>query len=125
MNKKVVGIIKLAPYVPAWYDAVNNIHLVRPHCTFKEVHEGMDLSPIMNGVHAGYLIFKEATEEAKQKVKESKPKKAEVSMKVDDNVPLPIKKRRSKKAEEPAKVEEAKEEVKAEEKAEEPIKEDK
>ena len=121
MSKKVVGVIKLAPYVPAWYDAVNNIHLVRPHCTSKEVHEGMDLDPIMKGVHAGYIVFKEATAEVKQKVKETKPKKVEVDMKVDENVPLAIKKRRSKKAEEEAKKAEAAAEVKV---AEEP-KEDK
>lgn len=123
MGKKVVGIIKLAPYVPAWYDAVNNIHLVRPHHTSQEIHENMDLAPIMKGVHAGYLIFKDATPEVKQKVKESKPKKVDVDVKMDPDLPLPIKKRRNKKAEEAAaKVEETKEEVVVKE---EEVKEDK
>ena len=69
--KKVIGKVKLAPYVPAWYDAKNDIHLMRSkYCIEKEVYEGVDMRPINKGVKAGYIIFTEVKpEQIKEEIK--------------------------------------------------------
>ena len=66
---KVIGKLRLAPYVPAWYDMINEIHLVRPHHVSQEVKEGADIEPIMRGVQAGYVIFDEVVEEVDRLLK--------------------------------------------------------
>ena len=93
---KVIGKLKLAPYVPAWYDMINEIHLVRPHHVSQEVKEGADLEPIMRGVQAGYVIFEEVTEEAKEEMKAYEPQVIGVDMKAPET-PVAKKKRKSKK----------------------------
>ena len=100
---KVIGKLKLAPYVPAWYDMINEIHLVRPHRTSYEVKEGADLEPIMRGVQAGYIIFNEITEEVKEEIKALEPQKIGLDMQAPET-PVAKKKRKSKKKAEDEKV---------------------
>ena len=101
---KVIGKLKLAPYVPAWYDMINEIHLVRPHRTSYEVKEGADLEPIMRGVQAGYIIFNEITEEVKEEIKALEPQKIGLDMQAPET-PVAKKKRKSKKKAEEEKIE--------------------
>lgn len=102
---KVIGKLRLAPYVPAWYDMINEIHLVRPHHVSQEVKEGADLEPITRGVQAGYVIFDEVTEEVKEEMKALEPQKIGVDMQAPET-PVAKKKRKSKKkAEEEEQVE--------------------
>ena len=100
---KVIGKLKLAPYVPAWYDMINEIHLVRPHRTSYEVKEGADLEPIMRGVQAGYIIFNEIVEEIKEEIKALEPQKIGLDMQAPET-PVAKKKRKSKKKAEEDKV---------------------
>ena len=97
---KIIGKLKLAPYVPAWYDMINEIHLVRPHHVSYEVKEGADIEPIMRGVQAGYVIFEEVVEE----MKALEPQVIGVDMKAPET-PVAKKKRKSKKKAEEEKVE--------------------
>ena len=90
---KVIGKIKLAKYVPAWYDMINEIHLVRPHHVSQEVKEGADLEPIMRGVQAAYVIFEEVTEE----VKDYEPQVIGVDMKAPETPAAKKKAKKSKK----------------------------
>ena len=101
---KIIGKLKLAPYVPAWYDMINEIHLVRPHHVSQEVKEGADIEPIMRGVQAGYVIFEEVTEEVKEEMKVLEPQVIGVDMKAPET-PVAKKKRKSKKKAEEEKVE--------------------
>jgi hypothetical protein len=101
---KVIGKLKLAPYVPAWYDMINEIHLVRPHHVSQEVKEGADIEPIMRGVQAGYVIFEEVAEEVKEEMKALEPQVIGVDMKAPET-PVAKKKRKSKKKAEEEKVE--------------------
>lgn len=109
---KVIGKLKLAKYVPAWYDMINEIHLVRPHHTCQEVKEGADLEPIMRGVQAGYVIFDEVSEETKEEMKAFEPQVLGVDMQAPET-PVAKKKRKSKKKAEEV-VEQPKEEVQPE-----------
>ena len=93
---KVIGKLKLAKYVPAWYDMINEIHLVRPHHTCQEIKEGADLEPIMRGVQAGYIIFDEVSEETKEEMKAFEPQVLGVDMQAPET-PVVKKKRKSKK----------------------------
>ena len=104
---KVIGKIKLAPYVPAWYDMINEIHLVRPHHVSQEVKEGADLEPIMRGVQAGYVIFEEVAEEVKEEMKAYEPQVIGVDMKAPETPAAKKKARKSKKKEEDKVVEDA------------------
>ena len=97
---KVIGKIKLAKYVPAWYDMINEIHLVRPHHVSQEVKEGADLEPIMRGVQAGYVIFEEVAEEVKEEMKAYEPQVIGVDMKAPETPAAKKKARKSKKKEE-------------------------
>jgi hypothetical protein len=101
---KVIGKLKLAPYVPAWYDMINEIHLVRPHRTSYEVKEGADLEPIMRGVQAGYIIFNEIIEEVKEEIKALEPQVIGVDMKTPETPAAKKKSRKSKKKTEEDKV---------------------
>lgn len=100
---KIIGKLKLAPYVPAWYDMINEIHLVRPHHVSQEVKEGADIEPIMRGVQAGYVIFEEVVEEVKEEMKALEPQVIGVDMKAPET-PVAKKKRKSKKKAEEDKV---------------------
>lgn len=104
---KVIGKIKLAKYVPAWYDMINEIHLVRPHHVSQEVKEGADLEPIMRGVQAGYVIFEEVEEEVKEEMKAYEPQVIGVDMKAPETPAAKKKARKSKKKEEDKVVEDA------------------
>lgn len=104
---KVIGKIKLAKYVPAWYDMINEIHLVRPHHVSQEVKEGADLEPIMRGVQAGYVIFEEVAEEVKEEMKAYEPQVIGVDMKAPEIPAAKKKARKSKKKEEDKVVEDA------------------
>lgn len=104
---KVIGKIKLAKYVPAWYDMINEIHLVRPHHVSQEVKEGADLEPIMRGVQAGYVIFEEVAEEVKEEMKAYEPQVIGVDMKAPETPAAKKKARKSKKKEEDKVVEDA------------------
>ena len=110
---KVIGKIKLAKYVPAWYDMINEIHLVRPHHVSQEVKEGADLEPIMRGVQAGYIIFDEVSEETKEEMKAFEPQVIGVDMKAPETPAAKKKARKSKKKAEEV-VEQPKEEVQPE-----------
>lgn len=110
---KVIGKIKLAKYVPAWYDMINEIHLVRPHHVSQEVKEGADLEPIMRGVQAGYVIFEEVAEEVKEEMKAYEPQVIGVDMKAPETPAAKKKARKSKKKAEEV-VEQPKEEVQPE-----------
>ena len=110
---KVIGKIKLAKYVPAWYDMINEIHLVRPHHVSQEVKEGADLEPIMRGVQAGYIIFEEVAEEVKEEMKAYEPQVIGVDMKAPETPTAKKKARKSKKKAEEV-VEQPKEEVQPE-----------
>ena len=110
---KVIGKIKLAKYVPAWYDMINEIHLVRPHHVSQEVKEGADLEPIMRGVQAGYVIFDEVSEETKEEMKAFEPQVIGVDMKAPETPAAKKKARKSKKKAEEV-VEQPKEEVQPE-----------
>ena len=101
---KIIGKLKLAPYVPAWYDMINEIHLVRPHHVSYEVKEGADIEPIMRGVQAGYVIFEEVVEEVVEEMKALEPQVIGVDMKAPET-PVAKKKRKSKKKAEEEKVE--------------------
>ena len=101
---KVIGKIKLAKYVPAWYDMINEIHLVRPHHVSQEVKEGADLEPIMRGVQAGYVIFEEITEEVIEEMKAYEPQVIGVDMKAPETPAAKKKARKSKKKAEEDKV---------------------
>ena len=94
---KVIGKLKLAPYVPAWYDMINEIHLVRPHHVSQEVKEGADLEPIMRGVRAGYIIFEEVAEEVKEEMKAYESQVIGVDMKAPETPAAKKKARKSKK----------------------------
>lgn len=100
---KIIGKLKLAPYVPAWYDMINEIHLVRPHHVSYEVKEGADIEPIMRGVQAGYVIFEEVVEEVVEEMKALEPQVIGVDMKAPET-PVAKKKRKSKKKAEEDKV---------------------
>ena len=104
---KVIGKIKLAKYVPAWYDMINEIHLVRPHHVSQDVKEGADLEPIMRGVQAGYVIFEEVAEEVKEEMKAYEPQVIGVDMKAPETPAAKKKARKSKKKEEDKVVEDA------------------
>ena len=107
---KVIGKLRLAKYVPAWYDMINEIHLVRPHHVSQDIKEGVDLEPIMRGVQAGYVIFDEVVEEVKEEMKALEPQKIGVDMKAPETPAAKKKARKTKKKEEV--VEEQIEEVK-------------
>ena len=110
---KVIGKIKLAKYVPAWYDMINEIHLVRPHHVSQEVKEGADLEPIMRGVQAGYVIFEEVVEEIKEEMKAYEPQVIGVDMKAPETPAAKKKAKKSKKKAEEV-VEQPKEEAQPE-----------
>ena len=57
MSKQYYGVIKLAPHIPAWYDAVNEIYLKSDKRWFKCVTEDMDLKPILKGLNAGLIVW--------------------------------------------------------------------
>lgn len=57
MSKQYYGVIKLAPHIPAWYDAVNEIYLKSDKRWFKCVTDDMDLKPILKGLKAGLIIW--------------------------------------------------------------------
>lgn len=104
---KIIGKIKLAKYVPAWYDMINEIHLVRPHHVSQDVKEGADLEPIMRGVQAGYVIFEEVAEEVKEEMKAYESQVIGVDMKAPETPAAKKKARKSKKKEEDKVVEDA------------------
>lgn len=60
--KKVIGTIKLRANTPAWCDRKNNIHLTKSHPS-REVYEGTDMKPILEGVKSKLITFEEAKEE--------------------------------------------------------------
>ena len=57
MSKQYYGVIKLAPHIPAWYDAVNEIYLTAKKRWFKCVTDDMDLKPILKGLKAGLVVW--------------------------------------------------------------------
>ena len=57
MSKQYYGVIKLAPHIPAWYDAENEIYLVCNKRWFKCVTDDMNLKPIMKGIKAGLIMW--------------------------------------------------------------------
>lgn len=57
MSKQYYGVIKLAPHIPAWYDAENEIYLTCDGRWFKCVTEDMNLKPILKGLKAGLIMW--------------------------------------------------------------------
>ena len=57
MSKQYYGVIKLAPHIPAWYDAVNEIYLTSNKRWFKCVTDDMELKPILKGLKAGLVVW--------------------------------------------------------------------
>lgn len=57
MSKQYYGVIKLAPHIPAWYDATNEIYLTCDGRWFKCVTDDMELKPILKGLKAGLIMW--------------------------------------------------------------------
>ena len=116
-------IIRLAPQVPAWCNAENNIYLSSNGKRAKELKEGCDMKAIEKAVKAGLLILEEHEDEIVKKVEVPKEEPVAIEVKAQPQ-PAPkniVEKVKAKKAqaEKAEKVENAvedkKEEVKNEE----------
>ena len=115
-------IIKLAPQVPAWCNAENNIYLSSNGKRAKELKEGCDMKAIEKAVKAGLLILEEHEDEVVKKVEVPKEEPVAIEVKAQPQ-PAPkniVEKVKAKKVQEAkAKVEEVAEEKKEEVKNEE------
>ena len=115
-------IIKLAPQVPAWCNAENNIYLSSNGKRSKELKEGCDMKAIEKAVKAGLLILEEHEDEVVKKAEVPKEEPVAIEVKVQPQ-PAPkniVEKVKAKKAQEAkAKVEEVAEDKKEEVKNEE------
>lgn len=109
-------IIKLAPQVPAWCDAKNNIYLSKNGRKQKELKEDIDMKAINKGLKAGLIIMEEHEEKEIKKVENPKEEPVAVEVKAKpEAIAEKVKAKRAKKAVEPKEVEEIKEEVVVEE----------
>jgi hypothetical protein len=108
-------IIKLAPQVPAWCDAKNNIYLSKSGRKFKELKDDIDMKAINKGIKAGLIILEEHEEKEIKKVETPKEEPVAIEVKAKpESIAEKVKAKRAKKAVEP-KEEEIKEEVVVEE----------
>lgn len=111
-------IIKLAPQVPAWCDAKNNIYLSKNGRKQKELKEDIDMKAINKGLKAGLIIMEEHEEKEIKKVEVPKeePIAIEVKAQPDPKNAVEKAKARVKKAKAEKIEEEIKEEVIVEDK---------
>lgn len=109
-------IIRLAPQVPAWCNAENNIYLSSNGKRAKELKEGCDMKAIEKAVKAGLLILEEHEDEIVKKVEVPKEEPVAIEVKAQPQ-PAPkniVEKVKAKKAQ-AEKVEKAVEDKKEEE----------
>lgn len=105
-------IIKLAPQVPAWCDAKNNIYLSKNGRKQKELKEDIDMKAINKGLKAGLIIMEEHEEKEIKKVEIPKEQPVAIEVKAQPEPKSALEKVKAKKAK--AKVEAEVEEVKEE-----------
>lgn len=107
-------IIRLAPQVPAWCDAKNNIYLSSNGRKAKELKEDIDMKAINKGIKAGLIILEEHEEKEVKKVEIPKEEPVAVAVEAPQNVVEKVKAKRAAKAKAEKVVEEVKEEAKEE-----------
>lgn len=93
-------IIRLAPQVPAWCNAENNIYLSSNGKRAKELKEGCDMKAIEKAVKAGLLILEEHEDEIVKKVEVPKEEPVAIEVKAQPQ-PAPkniVEKVKAKKA---------------------------
>ena len=79
-------IIKLAPQVPAWCDAKNNIYLSKNGRKQKELKEDIDMKAINKGIKAGLIILEEHEEkEVKKATEDINVKVGSIESTMEDN----------------------------------------
>lgn len=98
-------IIKLAPQVPAWCDAKNNIYLSSNGKRSRELKDGCDMKAINKGIKAGLLLLEEIEDEVVKKVEVPKDEPVAIEVKAEP-VQNIVEKAKAKAKKTAAKVEE-------------------
>ena len=105
-------IIKLAPQVPAWCDAKNNIYLSKNGRKQKELKEDMDMKAINKGLKAGLIIMEEHEEKEIKKVEVPKEEPIAIEVKAQPEPKSAVERAKAKVKK--AKAEKIEEEIKEE-----------
>lgn len=108
-------IIKLAPQVPAWCDAKNNIYLSKNGRNTKELKEDIDMKAINKGIKAGLIILEEHEEKEVKKIEIPKEEPVAIEVKAQPEPKSALEKVKAKRNKKEEVIEEVKEEKDKEE----------